>query len=517
MHAVIKTPADHEALIDSLMDPQRWAGGGDRRRIDTHISTVVLAGEFAYKIKKPLDLGFLNFLTLDARRDACHEELRLNVRLAPDIYQRVCTITGDTGAPEIDGPGEVIDWAVRMQRFDPNAILSRHPGRLTAELITDLAGRVARFHAGVSRSPPEASFGGPSAVLRPMIDNIDAIRSQADVDVALIDALHAWIVKRHAELTPLLERRREEGHVRECHGDLHLGNVALIDDEPVVFDAIEFNPELRWIDTVDDFAFLTMDLHERGREDLAHRFLDAYLQHSGDYQGMALLSLYEVYRAMVRAKIASIRLGQLDLEGTARAPLRKETTDYLALAHKLTAKPEPVLLLMSGVSGSGKSTVAAEILDWLPAVRLRSDVERKRLLGIAAGSDASGGGYGEDMTQRTYVRLERLATEVLAAGYSAVLDATFLQAARRQRFHRLALRLGVPYRIIDCDAPQGVLRQRVLDRRGRKDNVSDADIGVLERQLRSRQPLGPEERCLSIEVRPGHALTRARLDAALRV
>lgn len=505
---VIETTEQHDALISSLMDAARWPqGGGARRRIDTHISSVVLAGELAYKVKKPLNLGFLDFLSLEARRRACEEELRLNRRLAPEIYLAVCAITGSIEAPAIDGPGPVIDWAVCMRRFDPDAILSNLAAQLGPALIDELARRVAAFHASAAVCAAHEPFGTPEVAFAPMRDNFEQVRKLAGSADAAFEQLQVWTLDQYDRLRDTLRRRKAEGHVRECHGDLHLGNVALIEGEPVVFDAIEFNPSFRWIDTINDIAFLTMDLRHSGRQELAYRFLDHYLLTSGDYPGLRVLRFYEVYRAMVRAKIAAIREHQ-DLTAQERQSVEKELEGYVELAEALTQGHRGALVITHGLSGSGKSYETERLPGALPAVRLRSDVERKRLLGIDPREDATGlGAYSADLTDRTYARLADLARPVIESGYVAVVDATFLRRTLRDDFRELAESLQVPFVIVDCDAPSQLLRARIMQRRDDTGNVSDADLAVLEGQLASREPLSDDERSRSIRVSPDAPLS----------
>jgi len=509
----VETTAQHEMLVQSLMDPVRWPqGGADRYRIDTHISTVILAGDVAYKLKKPLDLGFLDFFTIDARHRACIEELRLNSRLAPQIYQAVCAITGSIDRPRIDGDGEPIDWAVRMRRFDPDAILSSLMDRLDAGLVGSLAERVARFHRDTARCDPAEAYGSADTVYEPMTQNLKQISTRTPQFSADIELLKQWSALQRENLDGILQQRKSDGHIRECHGDLHLGNVALIDGEPVMFDAIEFNPGLRWIDTISDVAFMTMDLQERGRADLAYRFLDRYLQSGGDYEGLAVLRFYEVYRALVRAKIAAIRIGQADLPGVEQDAVLGELTGYIAFAKQLIRSRRGAVVITRGVSGSGKSHVSEQLPDFLPAMRLRSDVERKRILGVDPYLDATGqGAYSARLTQQTYARLVSLTNTVVDAGYVAVVDATFLKRAQRDVFRTLAGNLGVPFVVIDCDAPPEVLRERIVGRSGQAGNVSDADLGVLDVQLASREALSEAEGAASIAVRPDQPLDREEL------
>ncbi|MDJ0739741.1 MAG: AAA family ATPase [Gammaproteobacteria bacterium] len=513
----IESLEQHEALIDALMDEACWRGGGtSRQRIDTHISTVILAGDLAYKIKKPLDLGFLDFLSLEKRRLACDEELRLNRRLAPRIYLGVSAVTGSIASPAIDGPGDVIDWAVRMRRFDPDAVLSNPAIALDRALIAGLAHSVGYFHIAAEAAGPASSFGSPDAVAGPMRDNFRQIRELRGDDDSRLGTVQAWTDTALAACDAALIDRRRAGQIKECHGDLHLGNIALIDAVPVVFDAIEFNPALRWIDTVNDVAFLTMDLHHRARAELVYAFLDGYLQVTGDYAGLTLLQLYEVYRAMVRAKIAAIRCAQID-DDASRRPVEAELASYLDLADALCRPRTGAIVITHGVSGSGKSHQAARIVGELPAVRLRSDVERKRLLGIAADADATAhGAYTDDLNDRTYERLGELAAGVAAAGYIAIVDATFLRRRYRARFAELAREHDVPFAILDVDAPLDTLRQRILGRRGSAGNVSDADLQVLELQRRERDPLTAAERAVGVPVTPQTPLDIDRLRELLR-
>jgi aminoglycoside phosphotransferase family enzyme/predicted kinase len=515
---MVETLDEHEALIQALLDETTWPeGGSDRRRIDTHISTVVLAGASAYKIKKPIDLGFLNFTTLELRRTACEEEVRLNRRLAPQVYLRALPVTGALASPRIGGEGPVIDWTVHMHRFDPDAILSKRTADLNRGLVEKLAWRIARFHGDAAVSPEHSHFGMPEEVYAPMAQNFSQIRAHRGGDRDSLEVIAEWTQRRYTELRQVLYQRRAEGHVRECHGDLHLGNVALIEGEPVAFDGIEFNPGLRWIDTMSDIAFLTMDLTRVGRVDLARWFLDAYLQLAGDYQGLVVLRFYEVYRALVRAKIAAIRGSQSDLSGPEREQTIGEFRRYMRLAEAFTHPSPRAIVITQGVAATGKSTVSGKLLDHLPAVRLRSDVERKRLAGLEATADAmtlyNAGIYTADMTERTYARLLDLAREVVAAGFVAIVDATFLRHAHRGRFADLAASLDVPFVIVDCEAPEVVLRARIVERMAREHNVSDADLDVLSAQLKNREPLTPDEVAMSIPVRPDRPL---KLDDLLR-
>ncbi|EHQ53139.1 hypothetical protein ECTPHS_10641 [Ectothiorhodospira sp. PHS-1] len=493
-----------QTLIRSLKHPAAYPHPvAQVQCIETHISTVLLAGEFAYKIKKPVSLGFLDFSSLEQRRHFCEEELRLNGRLAPKIYDGVVAFSGDPTHPAFNGTGPVFEYAVRMRRFDPDDTLDHlhDRGRLTPDLMDAIAARLARFHADI---PATRDHGRPAQVLAPMLQNFEHIRGLRPVglDLAPLARLEAWTRAQHRALTPLLAQRHRDGFIRECHGDLHLGNIALVDGEPTLFDGIEFNPALRWIDIISEVAFLTMDLIDRGAKAHAHRFLNAWLASTGDYEGMPLLRFYQIYRAMVRAKVAAIRLDQPDLSDAEVRTTTAACRDYLQLAERFTRPGAVALFINHGFSGSGKTTLSQPLVEATGAIRIRSDVERKRLAGMDAherGKDEYQQGlYSRDRTAQTYDRLAALSTLLLRAGYPVIVDATFLKADARARFADLARDLGVPFRVLDYQADPDCLRERITRRMTAGDDASDADLEVLEMQLQHHDPLGPDEPVITL-------------------
>ncbi len=465
--------------------------------VETHISWVLLTGPFAYKIKKPVNLGFLDFGTLARRHRFSEEELGLNRRLAPELYLAVLPVVEGPRGPRIATPEEAagteaVEWALQMRQFPREARLDRvlEAGRLSRRLVEETGRAVARLHRQAPAAGGGLPYGRPDQVLAPMRQNFEQLAPllAGGEEAVRLERLRRWTLERHQVLEPLLRERRREGRVREVHGDLHLANLVLLEGRVVPFDCIEFDEALRWIDVLSDAAFLMMDLAARGHPGLAWRFLDAYLQETGDYAGLGVLPLYLVYRAMVRAKVAALRDAQ---EGR---PPGEACAAYLALAEDL-ARPRPTsLVLTHGLPGSGKSTLAGELLETLGAVRLRSDVERKRLAGLEplarSGSAPGGGLYGEAMTRRTYARLLELARGVLEAGLPCIVDAAFLQRARRAPFRELARELGVPLVILRCEAPEPELRRRLAARRG---DASEADAAVLALQRRRLEPLSREE------------------------
>jgi uncharacterized protein len=509
-------------LLAALAQPARFGPDCEHvTALETHISYVLLTGRYAYKFKKAVDFGFLDFTTLAARRHFCEEELRLNRRLAPALYLEVVPVTGSLDAPVVGGNGPALEYAVKMREFPQDALASRilARGELEPAAIDALAEQVARFHGAIEVAAPGAGFGAPEAILRAAMDNCNMIRPLLDdpAERAEIDALAAWTGREHAARRGAFLRRIEEGFVRECHGDLHLGNIARIDGKLTIFDCIEFSPALRWIDVMSEAAFTTMDLEDRGRADLGHRFLDAYLARTGDYGGLAVLRFYLVYRALVRAKIARLRAAQL-APGEPRGAIDTEYRGYVDLARAYAREPRAAIIVAHGLSGSGKTTLSQALLESLGAVRVRSDVERKRLHGLDfLERDRSGierGLYAGAATDATYRRLVALTREIVAAGFVAIVDAAFLKRAQRDLFGDLAAEVGVPFVIVDFAAGEATLRERVARRAAENSDVSDAGLAVLDHQLRTHEPLAADEERYVVRYDAESPLERARaLDA----
>jgi aminoglycoside phosphotransferase family enzyme/predicted kinase len=498
-------PNDHSdagsgRLVEALQQQLQASTGRAVRRVETHISWVLLDGEFAWKIKKPVRLGFLDFGELAMRRRFCDEELRLNRRLAPDLYLDVVAIGGSVEAPRLADTGPAIEYAVKMRQFAAGALFSEQldAGTLQPGHLDQLAARLAAFHEAASVAGADTPYGSAARIEADTARALDGL--EALVGAAALAGLRARLQAVSGSLRALFEQRKAAGRVREGHGDLHLANAVVLGDEVTAFDCIEFDPGLRWIDVYNDVAFLAMDLLAHGRRDLAFRFLDAWLAAGGDYEGLPVLRYYLAYRALVRALVAHIRRTQ---GGGAAGP------DYLALAQRLAHERDARLLVTHGLSGSGKSHLSQRLLERAGAIRLRSDVERKRLFGLAALEDASAapgeGLYGAHASQRTYERLRALATIALDAGYPVIVDAAFLRASERDDFRRLARERGVPFTILHCRADAVLLRERVAARRAGRADASDADLAVLERQLAGHDVLREDERALAIDVDTGQA------------
>jgi len=496
-----------DPLIAALLKPAAYDHPvREIQLLETHISWILLTGPFAYKLKKPVQLGFVDFSTAALRRQDCIEEVRLNRRLAPDLYLGVRDIHGPPDQAQFHGPGAVIEAAVQMRQFDQAALLPRVLQRqgLADSAIDALADRLALFHDNAAVAPAGGAYGSAAMVIAPALANLEVLEESCSQ--AELDPLRRWTEATAARLTPLFQRRLAAGQVREGHGDLHLGNMALLAGEIVVFDCLEFNAGLRWIDPISDMAFLVMDLEQVGQPRLATRLLNGWLAQGGDYCGLQLWRWYLTYRALVRAKVTALRLTQLQPPGQPDTgptlELRSQLARYLALARQSGEPAAPqALLVCHGVSGSGKSYLARQICDGAGWIHLRSDVERRRLFGrwgVPGGPRWSGepgaDAYGPAVTQYLYEqRLPACTEAILAAGYSTVVDATFLQSSHRAVMAALANRCGVPLVFLDCRISPWLARRRLAERQRQGGDASEANASVLERQLRDQQSFSAEE------------------------
>lgn len=487
------------SLIRALLQPQRYAHPAQQvELVETHISWVLLAGDFAYKIKKPVKLPFLDFSTLALRRQRCFDEVRLNRRFSPDIYLAVLGIFESPQGPTFSGEGEPIEYAVRMRRFAETGRLDHvsERGELQPQQLTDLAELLVGFQARAASVPPESKFGTAPFILRQTADNIAELLLQPTPQGVSerLAALRDWTLTQHQQLAGLMQLRHQAGRVREGHGDLHMANLVLIDGRMHMFDCIEFSEELRCIDTVSDLAFAFVDLLAHQQRGLANWLVDEVLSRNGDYEGATLLRFYAVYRALVRAKVAALRAQQ----GAARE--LSKYLDYLALAEQIAQPPRARLLITYGPSGCGKTLVSQKILTDSSAswtLRLRSDVERKRLFALAhdqrSGAGLNTGIYSAVANHLTYAHMRTLAAMLLDAGCSVIVDACFLKRVDRDSFRRLAREIGVPFEIIAPMATPTQLRERVQARQALGNDASEATLDVLEQQLNQMEPLGVDE------------------------
>lgn len=506
-----KSPA-RRSLPEALRDPRCYGPGVHEVRLaETHISWVFLTGRYAYKVKKPVKLPFVDFSTLKLRKRFCDEELRVNRRFAPELYLGVVPIGGTRAAPRI-GRTPAFEYAVQMREFPSDARLDRFlaANRVPRSAFGELGARLADLHASLPRVRSVAVDEIGATALR----NIDELEDVSQADRRALASLRAWTRGQIARLGFLFARRVGAGAYRECHGDLHLQNLVWRDDKIVAFDALEFDRKLRDIDVISEIAFLAMDLHAHDRADLAYEVLTRYLEVSGDYGGTDVLPFYLVYRALVRAKVAAIKRAQSAADG-------HDAERYFATAIELAApRRAPLLVITHGLSGSGKTTVTDGLVSGLPAIRARSDLERKRLHGLApaarSGSGLGTGLYAAAASQKTYTALAEIADALLRNGQNALIDAAFLGRRDRLLFRQVAAANAARFVILDCTASPAELRRRIVARASKGRDASEADLAVLERQLSLAEPFDRAERRHAVTVDTEGDIRYAELAARLR-
>lgn len=493
-----------EKLIASLLHETVYPHPVDNiRLLETHISWVILTGSFAYKIKKPIKLEFLDFSSLERRKHFCDEELRLNRRWAPELYLDVVPICGSFEEPVVGGTGFPIEYAVKMVQFPQIAQLDAQldAGLLVDADMVELAEMVAAQHglaAVFDQLPAEEAL---ELVRHPMLENIEHLKGHVSRDE--LQSLSSWTSENLQDLQATLMQRQDNGCIRECHGDLHLRNLVRLSSGIAAFDCVEFSAELRYIDVISDVAFLVMDLIARERQDLAYLFLNRYLECTGDYAGMSVFGLYYVYHALIRAKIAAIR----SIERTDEAYRQRdqeEMAHFCSVASRWIVPRRPCLIAMHGFSGSGKTCLSQTLISRLPAIRVRSDIERKREYGLeeteGSGAPVGKGIYDPRARSDIYESLAAAAETSLRLGQHVIADASFLHRKDRQRLQVLAKRLDADFIIVDTRAETDELLRRVQLRQRDAGDASEADADVLQYQFENADPLDAEELAWTIAV-----------------
>ena len=473
-------------LIESLQNPKLYNHEiTDFEVVETHTSWVLLTGEYAYKIKKSVKFDFLDFSTLEKRHFFYQKELERNKSLAAHIYLEILPITGNIKKPEISGTGPVIEYALKMRQFDNDNVLKtlQNKRKLPVRHINTVARILSDFHKKAEKVEPSSNRGSFEHIAQPMLDNFTSCYklTKDPKVISKLKRLEQWTKQELNNLQPILESRKDNGFIRNCHGDLYLNNMVLINGKPTIFDCIDFNEDFYWIDVINDIAFLMMDLIACKQYFLASAFINKYLTLTGDHQGLTLLKFYMVYRAMILAKITLLGDSAKTLESFAT---------YINLADTLIKPEEPVLILMHGFSGSGKSSLGRKLCPYLNAIQVCSDIERKRLFKAKALPDEQL--YSENTTSLTYNYLSSTAEMLLQAGYTTIIDATFLQQSKRQQFIEKAHAVNAKIIIVDVTADQEVLEKR-LDNRNQDISISDANVDVLHMQQQHHEPLTTEE------------------------
>ncbi len=495
-------------IVNAFLNPEFYDHSVDHiELIETHISWVFLTGRFAYKIKKPVDFGFLNFTQLEQRKFYCQQELILNSRFAPKIYLDVIPITQSDNSLSLSGIGEIIEYAVKMLQFDQSGLLDELVKRNCIELyhIEDLSDVIAEFHKKINIADPDTVFGSVAEVIKPVEENFSILRkilldldTVADTSVnknelSRLEYLHEQMLIMYHSIGSQLLARKKGGHIRECHGDLHLGNITLIDNRIQLFDGIEFNDYFCWIDTMSDLAFLVMDLQDHKQVVFSNHLLNRYLLKTGDYSGLVVLKFYLFYRATVKAKVAALRMQQQRDEKIDYKSSVNDLVNYLELAKKYTQNDNVFLAINHGLSGSGKSVAGSQIADQVGAILISSDFERKRLL--RAESDEL---YSDSTTNKTYTKLLKICELVLNAGYPVIIDATLLDKKWRQQFRLIAEKYHLPFHILSYYAQQKTIKKRLVLRKNESNQISDADVSVMENQFKTMDRLDIDEKKIEI-------------------
>lgn len=473
------------------------------RVVQTHVSWVLLTGEFAYKLKRPVHYDFIDLRDPQRRAALCEVELRLNQRFSPSLYVAVCDVRWREGRAHIGGEGELLERAVCMRQFTPGCELDAllRGAQVDGAQIESFARSLASIHARLPVAAGESPWGQPDRIAALLHENLrEARQSMPDAArAAACDALAGPLDRALQRVRPVLGERRAAGYVRECHGDLHARNIALHEGRLQAFDCLEFEPAFRWIDVAEDVACLTMDLLAHGRADLAAAFTHGWLLASGDFSAARVLRLYGAHRALVRAKVMALEQPRRD-DARAAGDEPRAGTDadaYLSVAARLLGDAAPLLVLMHGVSGSGKSWFATRLAARHRLLHLRSDVERKRLAGLPpearTASPLDGGLYTPEGHQRVRDHLLAAAESVLTGGLGVIVDATLLRVADRRPWVELARRLGVRCVVVACHASPETLRSRLLRREQVQQDPSEAGLAVLQAQQQRVEPCAAAE------------------------
>jgi aminoglycoside phosphotransferase family enzyme/predicted kinase len=476
--------AESQAEVVHFLSSPSTFGGSSVERIDTHTALVFLAGSRAYKLKRAVRYDYVDFSTLDRRRAFCEEEVRLNRRTAPGLYRGVVPVCRASRTLTLGGSGTAVEWLVEMNRFDQSLLFDRLAGAGTLELalMGPLASAIAGFHALAAARTDHGGSGGMAWVIDGNAEGFDEFGGAA-LDPALrgrVTSEARAVLQVHAAL---LDERRTAGRVRQCHGDIHLRNIVLLDGRPTIFDGVEFNDKISCIDVLYDLAFLLMDLWRRRLPRHANVVLNRYLSETADLDALPLLPLFLSCRAAVRAK-TSATAASMESDLKRRDELQLLAADYLEMADRFLHPPPPCLVAIGGLSGSGKSTVAAALAADVGAAPgamvFRSDETRKRLCGVPLSEPLGPEGYTPEVSQRVYDALFHRARSAIRSGQAAIVDGVFAQPAYRLAVERLATETSVPFVGCWLDAPDATLIDRV---ERRSDDPSDADGDVVRSQL----------------------------------
>jgi len=517
---------DHAQLVEALSDPAFYDHPVDEVRfLQTHISSVFLTGEFAYKLKKPVNFGFLDFSTVELREKYCRAEVELNRRLAPEVYLKAAPITFDGDRLAIDGSGEVVDWLVVMRELDEallgTQVLAR--GELTEHHMDALVEVLVPFYRDAATGEGVDRYGEIEAVKFNTDENFSQTKAYVGklVSTERFKHIRRWTNAFYEDNADLFARRIAEGRIRESHGDLHLGNIFL-EDPPIIFDCIEFNERFRCGDVAVDLAFMAMDLDFNGRPDLAERFIGRYVAASGDAELVEMLDFYKCYRAYVRAKIACFTSADPALDATAKRAQRNLARRHFGLAYRYAGGAErPSLVVLYGVMGSGKTNVARYLREHHGWHLLSTDAVRKQISGVGENTRVyvpyNEGLYSLEMNRRTYDEICTRAENLLHGGFDVVVDGAFKRQSERDPLIEAARRTGARIVFLEtvCDADE---QRRRLERRQQHDTRSDGRVELMEQQRKDFEPANPNHREIfhAVSTEGKKTETRAHVEEILR-
>lgn len=469
--------------------------------VQTHASYVFLTGDYAYKVKKSVDFGFFDYSTLDKRKHFLEEELRLNGEIAPDLYLEVLPIIQQEKQFILNAAGTPVEYVLKMRQFPQDCLLSEmlKQDQLTPEHIQELGEVVAKFHQKAKVSPEICSFGDWEQIKSALDNNykqtakyIDIVQPQKQYQETK-EFSDTFFQEKQA----LFNQRQEKNFIRECHGDLHLRNICYWPNKIQLFDRIEFNKPFRFVDVMYDIAFAVMDLDAKKQTAFGNLFLNTYLEHTGDWEGVQLLPLYLSRQAYVRAKVTSFLLDDPQVAEKDKKEAAETAKDYYSLAHSYTQQKTGKIFLMSGISGTGKTTVGRAIAQHTQAIHIRSDAVRKHLAGISLHRKGTADLYSAEMSQKTYQRLWELGKMLVSQGFNVVLDGKYDRLKWRTPILEYAQTHQNPLKIVHCTAPMDLLCDRLNQRKG---DISDATADLLSQQKSAQEDFQPNEQMYSVTV-----------------
>ena len=507
--------ADISQLIARMQQPDFYPHHVEQNieLVQTHASYIFLTGEYTYKLKKNVDYGFLDYSTLAKRKFFLNEELRLNQKIAAELYLEVMPIGSNEHRFILGNSGHIVEYALKMRQFPQENLFSNllKAGKLNCDRFTELGKIVAKFHSSAESNHYINSFGTVAKISAAFAENyrqsqkyVGTVQTQKQ-----FEATKAYTDAFFTERQDLFQARVERGKIKECHGDLHLKNICLWKDKIQLFDRLEFNESFRFVDTMYDVAFTIIDLEARKKPEFANAFLNSYLEYTGDWKGLLILPLYLSRQAYVRAKVNSFLLDDPQVPKTDRQEARKAASDYYRQAYQYTQSTLGSIILMSGLSGSGKSTVAQSIARKKGAIQIRSDAVRKHLAGISLDESGTDNIYSQEMTQKTYARLKELGIILAQKGYMVILDAKYDRLSLRQSVITQAQNNNISWKIIHCTAPISVLRDRLKQR---QNDISDATADLITNQQAKAEDFSPAEQVCVIEIDTSQANWQEKLN-----